>query len=78
MTIPIPANVDAGPYAMIEPQTRAEMRRRLAASDKVAYRLLATVRRPDLLPFASARIAECIGRIEACRTPWRPLHASHD
>jgi hypothetical protein len=47
--------------------TRAEMRRRLAASERAAYRLLAKVRRPDLLPFASARIAEAIGVIEMCR-----------
>ena len=56
---------------MGEPSTRAERRRRLAESTKVAYRLLAKVRRPELVPFASSRVAEAIGLIEACRKPWR-------
>ena len=47
------------------------MRRRLAESIRVAYRLLAKVRRPDLLPFASDKVAEAVGLIEACRKPWR-------
>lgn len=54
-----------------EPRTRAERRQRLADSTKVAYRLLAKVRRPDLLPFSSTKIAEAIGLIEASRKPWR-------
>ncbi len=54
-----------------DPTTRADRRRRLADSTKVAYRLLARVRRPDLLPFSSNKIAEAIGLIEASRKPWR-------
>jgi hypothetical protein len=43
--------------------TRADQRRRLAAAERVAFRLLARVRQPGVR-FASERVAEAIGRIE--------------
>ncbi len=74
--IPGACNCD-GPYKVPyrepsdEPKTRAERRRSIAESTRFAYRLLAKVRRPDLVPFSSTKIAEAIGLIEASRTPWR-------